>query len=191
MQRFAWVSCPASPCPNVVIFPSKNQEGVQEGIVLNWACLQIGGSWLLLGRTPALAGPGVWAWPCFCPHFLCCCSLFSVISVVPIALLPSPRQGNVIDADAQRHRQMLWGKLSMLGCYLRLHPHLKELAPTCHFQLMVTRALMVSGTEKCRWLWRSLLICSLSCVVLFRSQTQQPSSPSSSPFPISQGLLAL
>lgn len=40
-----------------------------------------------------------------------------------------------------------WGELSLVECYLKLHPHLVELTPTHPFQLMVTRALMVLGAE--------------------------------------------
>lgn len=110
---------------------TKNQAGGQEGIVSNCACLQTGGPDFFLGGRQHWKGQMCGHDPGLVPVFFAVvfCSLLS-LSVVPIVLLPSPRQGSVIDAGAQRHRQMLWGKLSVLGCYLRLHACLKELAPT-------------------------------------------------------------
>lgn len=75
------------------------------------------------------------------------------------------------------------GELSLVGCYLRLHPCLEELTPTHPLQLMVTRVLMALGTEnvdgfegphwsaaQATWFWS------------VRSEIQWPSSPSKSSF---------
>lgn len=165
LQHFAWVSCPLLPCLMwwfALLLSSsstKTQKGGQEGIVLNHVCLQIWDSWLSLCRRPTLTEYNHVLVPIFLavvPY----CPLSP--SVVPIAFLPPPH-----------HRYsvlMLHGAdecyTSEVGCYLRLHPHLEEVTPTCPLQLTVMRALMVLSNRKCWWLWRSPLFCSLSYMIL-------------------------
>lgn len=120
--------------------------------------------------------------PIFLAVFLYCPLSLSFAHCLPTF---SSTSGKVLSADIQRCRWMLYvsGELSLVGCYLRLHPCLEELTPTHPLQLMVTRVLMALGTEnvdgfegphwsaaQATWFWS------------VRSEIQWPSSPSKSSF---------